>query len=164
MGSVRPHPRGGRWAAFTLTEVMVVLALTGMVVAIAFYVWYNFESFGAGYREQTRQVNEWNALHHALRLDASRSVRLSQQAAAVQCWQEDSLPGPRWEALPNALVRTLGTQVDSFKVADCRLYAFHRFDAWLMLLVPQDSLLPDTLHYPLPDLASARLSPDPPTP
>jgi prepilin-type N-terminal cleavage/methylation domain-containing protein len=148
---------GNKLKAFTLTEVMVVLALTGMVVAIAFYVWYNFEAFGAGYREDTAQVNEWNALHQGLRLDASRSVRLEQKGSSIQFWADDSLPGPRWEVLPTHLVRTLGQQVDSFRVGGCEAQASYRNEVWVFQLMPKDSLLPDTLNYALPEMGVARV-------
>lgn len=146
----------GRLPSFTLTEVMVVLALNGMVVAIAFYVWYNFESFGAGYRDETKRVNEWNALDFALRQDASASVSLQQEGSALRFWQADSVPGPRWESLPRSLVRLAGTQVDTFHIPGISIHHSCRQSICSFQLIPSDSLLPDTITYPLPAIAGAR--------
>ena len=54
---------------YTLLEMLLVLALTGLALAIAWGAWVHFELFGLEYRKRNQDQSELRRLDLALRLD-----------------------------------------------------------------------------------------------
>lgn len=94
---------------FTLLEMLLVMALTGLAIAVAMGVWSNFELFGLEYRKRNQDQAVWRRLDHALRWDSNRADQIETRG--------DSLfftNGSSYSRFDKGLIRHFAGVADSF--------------------------------------------------
>lgn len=135
---------------FTLLEMLLVMALTGLAIAIAWSTWTNFELFGMEYRKRNHDQAVWRRLDHALRLDSHRADDLALKG--------DSLifKGGTWYLrFDEGMVRHFAGVADSFYYPIGEI----RIDSLTGSKRVQLSLLyGQQISYPIRKKASARLT------
>lgn len=97
--------------AFTLMEMLLVMALTGLAMGIAWGIYADFQLFGSEYDKRTSDAGALSLLHEYLSVDCRRAeqVTLSGDSLAMQ--------GPRpalYVRMEAGLLRVEGETRDSF--------------------------------------------------
>lgn len=97
--------------AFTLIEMLMVMALTGLVLTIAWGVYSNFYLFGNEYGKRHDLTMELVVLDEALRRDCRKAVRVDRKEESFVLSGRDSIAYQNHEF---GVLRTLGERRDSF--------------------------------------------------
>ena len=96
-----------KFKAFTLLEMLLVMALTGIALAIAWGAWEGFALFGRESQKRSQDHQQWLRLDRALTQDsrAAEDVLITDVG-----WQFQPSHGIRYEVIPEGVIRkTQGT-------------------------------------------------------
>ena len=142
-----------RTKAFTLLEMLVVMALTGIAVMIALFVLYQFSVFAKDFRDKSNRTQEtgWMDLHLRRDLEAFPSLSQSEQSLKM-VGKEDSV---RWEFRDTYTLRSTQT-TDTFHLAIEKVDLSATRNLQVLRLSLADSSFRSPLQYKVYPEASAR--------
>ncbi|MEM7035867.1 MAG: prepilin-type N-terminal cleavage/methylation domain-containing protein, partial [Bacteroidota bacterium] len=100
------HMGRARLKAFTLLEMMVVLALSGIVVAVAWGVFSNFNLFGLEFRKRNHDTFHLLQMDQFLRADALRATNIQGDSLRFSFQDRNARTFATYTRTSKALVRT----------------------------------------------------------
>jgi|GEM_PF-5942934 len=109
---------------FTLLEMMMVLALTALVLAIAWGAYSSFYLFGREYEKRHHDLGEWQLADRALTLDAQRCKKVLLSRDSLVLYTPEACLYHRFTA---GLVREKKDHRDSF---------FIPLESWELIPLP----------------------------
>lgn len=127
-----------RTDAFTLQELLVVMILSGILLATTYYGLQTVQQYYQSFNRRSERTLRYQTLHHLLQRDFRRAEYIVRQDKAIVCYLTNGTI--TYDFTDEAVVRTQGELHESFPGSAQDMQAYFRSEPMVLNNHPIDKL------------------------